>query len=810
MLSPYRVLDLTDERGLACGCVLADLGADVIHVEPPGGSSARRRGPFAKGEPDAEASLHWHAWARNKRGVVLDPSEPGDREALLRLVDGADFLVESSGARAMAAAGLDYASLAARNPGLVYVSITPFGPDGPKADYHATDLIVQAASGSMALNGEADRAPLRAGGVSAWAYAGIEAAGAALVAHHERVRSGRGQQVQVSALLSVNLAAAFTMLGGRIGNPRGQRAGGGLQLGPLNMPFIWEAADGFVSLLLMFGGPGARFFDNLVAWMADEGALDAEDAARDWSATIGLVLVGQAESAIVEGLVERIAGFLRARSKAELLEAAIARELLLVPVSTIEDVFASPQLQARDYWRELERDGRTLRYPGPFAQLSRTPVRYRRPAPHVGEHTREVLAEPPRRPAPAGGVERGDLPLSGLKVLDFMWVMAGPASTRVLADYGATVVKVESASPMDLVRVLPPFYGGAPGPENSASFGSLNAGKLSLSLDLRDPAARDVIHDLVRWADVVTDSFSAGAMKTLGFDYESLRQINPDLITLSSCLFGQTGPLSAMSGYGTMGAAVAGLVQPTGWPDRAPCGPFGPYTDWLAPRFTLPTLLAALDHRRRTGQGQQIDQAQAESSLHFMAPALLDYAANGRGIDRVANADPHMSPHGVYPVDGDDEWLAVAVRDDDDWRGLCAALERPDLGGDARLATLEGRRAHAAEVDEAIAQWTRERGGSEAERILQQAGVPAHVVVHGERVADEPQFHGHFVEAPHALHGRVLVESTRFSLSRTPARIERAGPTLGQDTDRVLREVLGYDDERIASLRAGGTLGPND
>jgi len=812
VLSPYRVLDLTDERGLACGCVLADLGADVVQVEPLEGSSARRRGPFLKGEAGPENSLQWLAYARNKRSVALDLQDPAARDELLRLVDGADFLIESQGARVMAALGLGYDELAARNPALVYVSITAFGSEGPKADYPATDLTVQAASGSMALNGEADRAPLRAGGVSAWAYAGMEAAGAALVAHHERVRSGRGQHVHVSGLLSTNLAAVFSLLSGSLGGPRGTRAGGGLQIGPVRSPFIWESSDGFVSLLLMFGGPGGRFFGNFLSWMREEDALDAEDAERDWSAVLGEILTGKSGPEAMAGLVERIADFLRARTKAELLDAALSRELLLVPVSTVEDAFESPQFEARGYWRDVERDGRALRYPGPFAVLSHTPIRYRRPAPRIGEHTREILDEPPRTPAASvaepAAPATADLPLAGLKVLDFMWVMAGPYSTRVLSDYGATVVKVESASPMDLVRVLPPFYGGVAGPENSASFGSLNAGKRSLSLDLRTPESRAIVHDLVRWADVVTESFSAGAMKDLGFDYDSLREINPGLIMLSSCLFGQTGPLSPMAGYGTMGAAVAGLVQPTGWPDRAPCGPFGPYTDWLAPRLTVPTLLAALDHRRRTGQGQYVDQAQAESALHFMAPALLDYSANGEVIDRVANADPQMAPHGVFPADGDDEWLAVAVRDDADWKRLCHAIERPDLASDARLASLDGRLEHGDEIGAALSLWTRERGASEAEQALQQAGVPAHVVVHAERASEEPQFEGHFVEAPHALHGTAVVESSRFQLSRTPARVARAAPTLGQDTDAVLRELLGYDDGRIESLRAAGALGP--
>jgi crotonobetainyl-CoA:carnitine CoA-transferase CaiB-like acyl-CoA transferase len=711
----------------------------------------------------------------------------------------------------MEARGLGPDELGRANPALVHVSITPFGSDGPAARFAATDLIVHAASGGMLLNGEPDRAPLRPGGVSAWTYAGVEAAGAALVAHFERVRSGRGQHVDVSAQLSTGLAAAFTLLAERIGAPRTRRSGGGLALGSVRVPFIWEAADGYVSLTLAFDPPNAAFLRRLFDWLIAEGALGPDVLERQWGPYLGAILAGQAERTPFDALVAGIAGFLRARTKAELLCEACARELLLVPVATLDDVLASPQLAARGFWHELETAGTNgpLRVPGAFARLSRTPLRAPRPAPRVGEHTPEVLGEAPRaaRATAAGGP--GGLPLAGLRVLDFMWVMAGPYATRVLADYGATVVKLESAGRLDYVRVLPPFYGGQPGPERSASFGSINAGKRSLSLDLRRPEAREIVLDLVRWAEVVTESFAPGALQRLGLDYERLRAVKPDLVMLSTCLFGQTGPLASMAGYGTMGAALAGLVQPTGWPDRAPAGPFGPYTDWMAPRFTVPVLLAALDHRRRTGEGQYIDQSQVESALHFLAPHLLAAQAGGGGLDRVANRDPELAPHGAYPAAGEDAWVAIAARDDADFQRLCAVMGRLELAADPRFDAAARRRANAAALDAELADWTCKLPAEAIEQRLQAAGVPAHGLMHPGRAAGDPQLaaRGLFVEAEHAELGRVLVESSRFRLSRTPARVERAGPVLGQDTEVVLRELLGYDAARVAALRAAGALG---
>src|SRR5215813_7261663 len=308
-----------------------------------------------------------------------------------------------------------------------------------------------------------------------------------------------------------------------------------------------------------------------------------------------------------------------------------------------------------------------------------------------------------------------DLPLTDVKILDFTWVMAGPAATRVLADYGATVVRIESSHRLDTGRTIGPFHDGQPGLEHSGFFQNLNAGKLGLTLDLAQDAGRAVALDLVRWADVVAESFSPKAMRAWGFDYASLLQVKPDLIMLSTCLMGQTGPLAQFAGFGNLAAALSGFFSLTGWPDRPPAGPFGAYTDYVAPRFTAVAILAALDYRRRTGQGQYIDQSQAESTLHFLAPAILDYTVNGRVQERVGNRDPAMAPHGVYPAAGADCWIAIAVGNDQHWQALCAVLERPALLHDERFATPEARLAHQDALDAIVAAWTKDREAPVAE-----------------------------------------------------------------------------------------------
>lgn len=392
MLSPYRVLDLTTERGLLCGQILGDLGADVIKVEPPGGSPARKLGPFYQDQPHPDRSLFWWAYNRNKRSITLDLTTAEGKAILHRLVAGAHFLLESDSPGALAQHGCGYADLAAINPALVYVSITPFGQDGPKALYADSDLIILAASGPLVLTGDDDRPPVRVSVPQGYTHASGQAAVAALIAHHERQRSGQGQHVDVSAQQAAAQATQSGLLSAPLGDRDFQRLAGGAKMGPLNVRLVWPAKDGYVSIAFLFGSAIAHFTRRLMEWVCEEGFCDMATRDQDWVA-MGKVFFGEPEAlAEYERLKLILENFTKSKTKTELLSVALQRALLIAPILTIEEMSQSEQLAARGYWRELAHPelGQSVRYPGPFGQFSGSPITYRRRPPTVGEHNQEI------------------------------------------------------------------------------------------------------------------------------------------------------------------------------------------------------------------------------------------------------------------------------------------------------------------------------------------------------------------------------------------------------------------------------------
>ncbi|MEX2158456.1 MAG: CoA transferase [Dehalococcoidia bacterium] len=396
MLSPYRVLDLTTERGLLCGQVLGDLGADVIKIEPPGGSPARNVGPFYKDEPDPNRSLFWWAYNRNKRSVTLDIEQQDAARAILRrLIEGAHFLIESHDPGYMASLGLSYDDVAAINPGIIYVSITPFGQTGPKAGWADSDLIVWAAGGPLALTGDSDRPPVRVSVPQAYAHASAEAAVAALIAHHERARSRRGQHIDVSAQASVDQATLSNALSAPLGVPDVRRSSGGSKYGPILVRGVYPASDGYVAISFFFGtalGPMTR---RLMQHVYDEGFCDESIRDKDYIAYVELLLSGKEPESEYARVRDALEAWTRSKTKAELLDAALERGLLIAPIAQVSESFDSEQLAAREYWQPLDHPelSMTVPYPGAFAKFSETPLRYRLRPPLAGEHNRALYID---------------------------------------------------------------------------------------------------------------------------------------------------------------------------------------------------------------------------------------------------------------------------------------------------------------------------------------------------------------------------------------------------------------------------------
>ena len=397
--------------------------------------------------------------------------------------------------------------------------------------------------------------------------------------------------------------------------------------------------------------------------------------------------------------------------------------------------------------------------------------------------------------------------LAGVKVLDFSWVIVGPLGTRLLAEHGATVVRVESAQRLDVARTYVPYVNG-PGVNRCAFFAAYNNDKLDIALNLNHPRARPVVERLVGWADLVVENFMPGTLERWRLGYDDLRAINPAVILLRTSLFGQTGPYARQPGFGTTMQALAGFTPLVSWPDRAPVGTPTPYTDFIAPWFLVTLAMAALDHRRQTGEGQCLDLSQMEAGLQFTIPVLLDGAVHGRVAPAAGNRHPAAAPHGVFRCRGEDRWCAIAVAGDAPWQGLCRAMGEPPWSRDPRFATLLGRQQHEDELEARLEEWTAALPPETVMALLQAEGVPAGLVANGQDLHEDPQLahRGHFVRLRHPEMGETAYDAPSFRLSATPAQLRRAAPCLGEHTELVCRELLGMSDEEFIALLADGVF----
>jgi benzylsuccinate CoA-transferase BbsF subunit len=396
------------------------------------------------------------------------------------------------------------------------------------------------------------------------------------------------------------------------------------------------------------------------------------------------------------------------------------------------------------------------------------------------------------------------LPFAGIHILDFTWYAVGPVTTKYLADYGADVVRIESAARLDGLRLAPPWKDAQPGVNNSQFFASYNTSKRGLALDMSKPRAREIFLKMLPWADVVTESFTPKTLRNWDLDYEKMRAVKPDLIMLSTCMQGQSGPHRDYPGFGNLMAALSGFYHISGYSEAEPCPPYGAYTDFIAPRFSACALIAALDYRRRTGKGQYIDMAQYEAALHNVAPMLVDYFATGRVLNPVGNRSERYAPHGAYrcaDIDGHERWIAIAVSDDTEWQALLAVLGNPPV--DADLATMLGRFRKAASLDEFIGAQVRSRDADELATALQTAGVSAYPVQNCMDIHRDENLEafGFWQWLDHKEMGPSPYDGLEHRMSRTPGGLQSPAPVLGQHSDEILNEILGMTATEIEELK---------
>ena len=396
-----------------------------------------------------------------------------------------------------------------------------------------------------------------------------------------------------------------------------------------------------------------------------------------------------------------------------------------------------------------------------------------------------------------------------LKVAEFAWVIVGPSTSRYLAEHGATVIKIESHLRPDTLRYLSPYPDGKSGLNKSMYFGKFNSNKSSISLNLNHPRGIEIAWKLIAWCDIMTESFTPDVMRKWGLDYDNVSKFRSDIIYLSTCMQGKTGPRSRVPGYGTLLTGLAGFDEITGWQDRSPSPPWDAYTDAICPRFNVAGILAALEYRRRTGKGQLIEQSQYESSLHFIAPLMMDYFSNNRVAVRKGNRLDYASPHGVFPCEGDDRWIAIAVFCDDQWQWLCRAMGQPTWCLDSRFATLFDRKNNEDELERLLAEWTSHLPALDVESILQKAAVPCSIVERAQDLFEDEQLvhRKFFTWLDHLENGLVPYEyQSTYIMSKTPREITQPSPCLGEHNIYVLKEILDYTNEDVSDFVANGVV----
>jgi len=792
-LDGLRVIDLTHGSFNYGGRLLAGLGADVVKIESPLGDPVRVMPPFPGDKPDLETSArHLHLNAA-KRSVILDLETDQSCEKLRQLIVGADAVIESFDVGYLQERGLGYHDLLKVKPDLVMASITHFGQDGPYANYLGNEIVDVALGGYLKLTGDPDREPVKPYDDLVMTHASLHAATAIMAGLARRDRDGNGDYFDVAAI-----DAALFLLGGVAQNYHFDRdllirRGARLMFVNPNYSYpstIRPCRDGYVH-----AHSNNRSPDLLAVLMPDvglEGLLDTP--------------MGNADE--IDAAMDL---WMSDKDKFEVVRRAQELRLPFTEVLTPKEILSDAHLESRNFLVEIDHPvAPTTRQPGSPAKFTATPWRVDR-APLLGEHTEEEL----------GGlreIEVGNYletssshgrPLEGIRILELSTAVAGPVAGCVFADMGAEVIKIEAPRARTANSQAPPAIEGVPDlPYNRTPFfNELHRGKSHASIDLNDPRGRELFLKLVKTADVVLENFAPRVLSNLDIEYETLKQENSGIILVSMPAFGKSGPYAMRSSYGPGIDAMSGMSHLTGYPDRGPGKPAQFYLDQNAGLTAALTTMAALRHRRLSGEGQCIELSMLEGELQLVAPALMDVTMNNRTQSRIGNRHAWHAPQGVYRCAGDDAWVAIGIENDDQWHRLRTVIDHDGLIDNPIYADASKRYENHGQIDLLIQQWTLERTHIEAMHELQAAGVPAGAVLNIAEVFEDPQFLQRetlaWVDHP---------EMGRFPHTRTAWRslhgnhgVTGPAPSFGGSNSEVLN-LAGYDEESRLSLIDGGIV----
>ncbi len=786
-LSGIRVVDLADEKGEMCGRLLAEWGADVVRVEPPAGAVSRGLPPFTA---DGETSLYFAVRNAGKRGIVLDLTHEEGQRRLHALLAEADILIESYAPGELARIGLGPASLVERHPHLVVTSITDFGQTGPYRDYQGTDMICFAMSGLMHRAGAATRPPVVAPGALAYDSGGVTAAYATLLAYWKRLQTGSGQCVDVSVYESAANLSDWALPNYSRSPQVGQRAGTGIYS-------LYRCSDGWVRMIILV----QHHWRSLLDWVGNPEEL--MDPALDNFITRLMKL---------DVIKVHLEAFFADRTKVAVAREAQARGIPATPLLAPGEVIDNEHCVARATFKKLEvAEGVVAMAPSGFLSIDGDRATAPCGPPRLDEHGGHPWPESERAPqstAPATTTpttpESDDgFPLRGLHVLDFGVGAVGVEVGRLLAEYGADVIKIESRKAPDFIRII---MGGF----MNANFASSSRSKRCLGVDLKTEEGRDLVRRLAEWGDVAIENNGAGVMDRLGLGYESLAEINPRIVMFSSQIVGSWGPWKDWIGYGPSTHAVSGLQWLWNYPEdvEKPAGSTNVYPDHFVGRLGAAAVIAGLIQRKRSGRGMHADAAQFESVIQLLGDLFAKESLSPGSVEPQGNASERGAPWGTYPCAGDDQWCVINVRDDAEWRAFVDVLVRPEWAGSDAYATAAGRIADRAAIDTRVADWTAARSAREVMETLQTGGVPAGMVQHaGDHLADPHlSARGYLRKLDQTELGPIVVEGEAFHGSDLPESIVEPAPLLGEHTRSICREILGLSDDRIEELIQNGIL----